>query len=77
MGEDFVIRLEGENSITVSSDNYYEIIRGDYLNFEGAGSPDLLDVPMLGISYSYGLTIDGCTINITGNQSADKNSEIS
>lgn len=68
MGDDFTIHLEGENSITAPS-RYFELISGDYLNFEGSGTLNLLNVTGIGINYRNGLTIDGCTININGSQS--------
>lgn len=74
MGEEFVLRLEGENSITVPSGqfNYNGIVYGGHLTLEGPGSLNILNVEGVGIGYSQGLTIDGCTINITGAPSGER-----
>ena len=74
MGEEFVIRFEGENSITVPSGqfNYNGIVYGSSLTLEGPGSLNISNVEGVGIGYREGLTIDGCTINITGAPSGEK-----
>lgn len=68
MGADFVVHLEGENTISVASED----VDIDYLVYidegtvEGPGTLNVLDTIRCGIGYN-DLHIDGCTINITNN----------
>lgn len=74
MGDNFTIRLEGENTLNVhttaegnpiSSGIVASIESGSNLTIEGPGTLNLPDISFFGIN-SEGLTIDGCTINMTG-----------
>lgn len=69
MGDDFTIRLEGENTFDVLQTNsYYGLIDSGWgnLTIEGPGILNLSDVSFIGIQCKGDLTIDNCTINITG-----------
>lgn len=69
MGDDFTIHLEGENTLDMHMLKPYEGIidsSWDNLTIEGPGTLNILNVPFLGIQCWGNLTIDNCTINITG-----------
>lgn len=69
MGDDFTVRLEGENTFNVYNSNPFVGLiycRLGNLTIEGPGILNLQDVSYLGIQCLGDLTIDNCTINITG-----------
>lgn len=69
MGDDFTIRLEGENTFDVLLTHpYYGLINSGWgnLTIEGPGTLNLSNVSFVGILCKGDLTIDNCTINITG-----------
>lgn len=63
MGDDFTIRLVGENTISAASE-YATILVATEGVIEGPGTLNVLNVASEGIGYT-NLTIDGCTVNIT------------
>lgn len=70
LGDDFTIRLEGENTLYAAGAYFtgcIELREGD-LTIEGPGALNLFDVMAIGIQAAKdgNLTINGCTINITG-----------
>ena len=69
MGDDFTIRLEGENTLDVLQTNsYYGLIDSGWgnLTIEGPGILNLFNVSFIGIQCMGDLTIENCTINMTG-----------
>lgn len=69
MGDDFTIRLEGENTLDVLQTNsYYGLIDSGWgnLTIEGPGILNLSDISFIGIQCMGDLTIENCTINMTG-----------
>ena len=70
LGDDFTIRLEGENTLYAAeaySTGCIGLREGD-LTIEGPGALNLSDVMAMGIQAAEdgNLTISGCTINMTG-----------
>ena len=63
MGDDFTIRLVGENTISAASE-YADTLLALSGTIEGPGTLNILNVAGQGLTYS-NMTIDGCTINIT------------
>lgn len=64
MGDDFTIRLVGENTISAASEYATSLVASGASVIEGPGTLNLLNVAGEGIGYE-NLTIERCTINIT------------